>query len=217
MQICRHNLQHCSCPFLYLTYWFTYIEPCQRENTYRITALHCNWSINLFLQEVLCFVFHLHYKFSALYLGMLLGLFNQWTSSLIHLSAIIKIFVITIRLPVKLIKYLGQTACILEFQIREKIIIFRYVRSGQFSVVKIARKMTVLPAGLSISKSIQILETLSKTAHQSPLYQRLLLCSLEAICPISGLCVSTSTKGSETNKERTVKPELMLQFLKTNF
>ena len=202
MQICRHNLQHCSCPFLYLTYWFTYIEPCQRENTYRITALHCNWSINLFLQEVLCFVFHLHYKFSALYLGMLLGLFNQWTSSLIHLSAIIKIFVITIRLPVKLIKYLGQTACILEFRIREKIIIFRYVRSGQFSLVKMARKMTVLPAVISNSKSNQIFETLSQTAHQSPLYHRLRLCSFDAICPIFGIWVSASTEGSETkNKE----------------
>jgi hypothetical protein len=67
------------------------------------------------------------------------------------------------------------------------------------------------------SKSILFLETLPKTAHQSPLYQRLRLCSLEAICPISGLCVSVSSKGSETNKERSVNPESMWQFLQTNF
>ena len=75
-------------------------------------------------------------------------------------------------------------------------------------------KMTALPAVISNSKSIQILETLSKTAHQSHLYQRLRLCSLEAICLISGLCVSTSIKESETNKERTVQTEPMREFLK---
>jgi len=78
-------------------------------------------------------------------------------------------------------------------------------------------KMAVLPAVVSNSKSIQILETLSKTAQQSPPYQRLLLCSLEAICPISGLCVSASTKGSETNEEHTVQTQSMWQFLKPNF
>jgi len=66
------------------------------------------------------------------------------------------------------------------------------VTSGQFARVKMARKMTVLPAVISKSKLIQILETLSKTEQQSPL-----------ICPISGLCVSASSKGSETNKEST--------------
>jgi hypothetical protein len=80
-----------------------------------------------------------------------------------------------------------------------------------------ARKITVLPAVISINKSIHILETLSKTAQQSPLYQQLQLCSLEAICPISGPCVSASTKRTETNKVRTVKHESMRQFLKTNF
>jgi len=66
-----------------------------------------------------------------------------------------------------------------------------------------ARKVTVLPAVISNRKSIQILEALSKSAHKSPPYRRLRLCSLDAICPVSGHCVSASPKGSETNKERT--------------
>jgi hypothetical protein len=41
-----------------------------------------------------------------------------------------------------------------------KIIILRHVTSGQFSRVKMARKMPVLQAVISNSKSIQILETL---------------------------------------------------------
>jgi hypothetical protein len=61
----------------------------KKENTKKITALHPNWSIYLFLQEVVCFVFQLHYKSSALYLGVLFELYCQLTSSLIHLSAII--------------------------------------------------------------------------------------------------------------------------------
>jgi len=77
--------------------------------------------------------------------------------------------------------------------------------------------MTALPAVISNSKFIQILETVPKIAHQSPLYQPLWLRTLKAIYAIFALCVSASIKGSETNKERTVKPESMQKFLKTNF
>ena len=130
MQICRHILQHSSCSFIYLTYWFTFLELCQRENTYRITAPHPNSSRNLFLQEVLNFVFQLHYKHFALHLGVLLGLFNQWTSSLTHLPAIFRTCVVVVSLPITWKKYLGQSACILDFGIKEKKIInLRYDRS----------------------------------------------------------------------------------------
>ena len=67
------------------------------------------------------------------------------------------------------------------------------------------------------AKSIQTLETLSKKSHQSHLYQRLQLCSVEAICPIFGLCVSVSIKGSETNTGRTAQTKPTWQFRKTNF
>jgi hypothetical protein len=80
--------------------------------------------------------------------------------------------------------------------------------------VKMARKITVLQLIYQTEKFILILEKMSKTEQQSPLYQRLGMCSVLSIYPVSSLCVSASSKGSETSKERKVRPESVRQFPK---
>jgi hypothetical protein len=115
------------------------------------------------------------------------------------------------------IKYIGQTAFILKFGIKEKkIITLQYNKSGKFCRVKMAKKCKSYQLLYQTATPSTSRKHCQKRCQQSPLYQRLRLCSLEAICPVTVLCVSASTKGSEANKERTLKPESMWQFPKTN-
>jgi hypothetical protein len=70
----------------------------------------------------------------------------------------------------KLKKLIYQIVFVVEYKTTEnKKITLRYVRYGEISGVKLARKMTILQCFMSNSKSILILETPSKTAHQSNL------------------------------------------------